>query len=329
MADEDKKIVYYLAYGSNLSAETFLGKRGIHPLSSINVVVPSLRLRFDLPGIPYAEPCFANSGPRENHDQALPARLHAASPITPPEKLEDGLASNDDYHKDRWHKGMVGVVYGLTPSDYAHVIATEGAGASYEDVVVPCHPLDPLDSTVPDDPTTPPIQAHTLFAPSNAKPSPGGRVQRPDPSYAQASARYLKLITDGAAEHGLPADYREYLAQLRPYTITTTGQRIGSAIFLGLWMPIVMGMFQLISRVVDADGRAPAWAQKLAEMVFAACWASYDNVFKPVFGDGERTIGQDEDEQRMAAASRERRRCRAPVRPRIVLRESQKTSLVS
>ncbi|KAI7198557.1 hypothetical protein KC316_g11445 [Hortaea werneckii] len=64
-ATSKKESVLYLAYGSNLSNETFRGNRGIKPLSQINVQVPSLRLTFDLPGIPYAEPCFANSGSRD------------------------------------------------------------------------------------------------------------------------------------------------------------------------------------------------------------------------------------------------------------------------
>jgi hypothetical protein len=37
----------YLAYGSNLSNETFRGNRGIKPLSQVNVQVPSLRLTLD------------------------------------------------------------------------------------------------------------------------------------------------------------------------------------------------------------------------------------------------------------------------------------------
>ena len=57
----NEKTVLYLAYGSNLSAETFKGNRGIRPLSAVNVHVPSLNLTFDLAGIPYIEPCFANT----------------------------------------------------------------------------------------------------------------------------------------------------------------------------------------------------------------------------------------------------------------------------
>jgi hypothetical protein len=191
--------ILYLAYGSNLCAETFKGKRGIRPLSAVNVHVPSLDLTFDLPGIPYAEPCFANT------------RYHL-----PPSN------SDSDYHKDRWHKGLIGVVYEVTPEDYRTIIATEGGGASYQDVIVPCFPLPAGIKIVDPTPSGAPFDVHTLLSPSST-----GRNQRPDPSYAQASARYLKLITDGAEEHELPSEYKAYLYNIRPYTITTVRQKIG------------------------------------------------------------------------------------------------------
>src|SRR5271154_3155403 len=56
----ESQTVLYLGYGSNLGAETFRGKRNIKPLSQVNVVVPELSLTFDLPGIPYSEPCIGN-----------------------------------------------------------------------------------------------------------------------------------------------------------------------------------------------------------------------------------------------------------------------------
>lgn len=52
--------VLYLGHDSNMSAETFMGVRRTRPLFQVNVSVPALRLTFDLPGVPYREPCFAN-----------------------------------------------------------------------------------------------------------------------------------------------------------------------------------------------------------------------------------------------------------------------------
>ena len=230
-------------------------------------------MTFDLPGIPYTEPCFANTARRDTT---------STNPV-----------AAEDYHKDRWKKGLVGVVYEVTPSDYAHIIATEGGGTTYNDILVTCYPLEAGSQDVPEHPTTTPFKAHTLFAPP---PTPGdkGRFDRPDPSYAQASARYLKLITDGAQEHDFPAEYTEYLDNLRPYTITMTRQRIGQAALLSLWAPFILLVFALQRIFQDKKtGRNPPWLMALLKGIFKAVWQSYDDFFKKRFGDGERTIGDD------------------------------------
>lgn len=284
-AEEKGKTVLYLAYGSNLCSETFRGVRGIKPLSQINVVVPSLRLTFDLPGIPYTEPCFANTAQRDP-DSTSPVR-------------------GSDYHKDRWHKGLVGVVYEVTPTDYAHIIATEGGGASYQDILVDCHPLPDLD-TVPELPTTASFKAHTLFAPATEPTAQTGtnitsRFTRPDPSYAQPSARYLKLITDGAAELSFPTEYQTYLNDIRPYTITSKRQVVGKTLFLSVWMPFITLLFSLNAKFQDKDGKSPKWLANFAATLFFSMWVSYDGVFKRAFGDGERAETDDRPDPRECA----------------------------
>lgn len=277
-AHEKGKTVLYLAYGSNLCKETFRGVRGIKPISQVNVLVPSLRLTFDLAGIPYTEPCFANSALR------TPDALNS----------DNNAMEGADYHKDRWHKGLVGVVYEVTLSDYAHIIATEGGGASYKDILVDCYVL-PTSDTVPSTPTTHPFKAHTLFAPRLKDDNTPNlnHVVRPDPSYAQPSARYLKLITDGATECDLPAEYQNYLRDIRPYTITSRRQAVGKALFAAIWVPFIMFAFSLNRKFQDKRGRSPAWLSRLLALIFAGIWLSYDAVFKKVFGDGERTVGDE------------------------------------
>ncbi|OAG00342.1 gliotoxin biosynthesis protein GliK [Paraphaeosphaeria sporulosa] len=266
-ASEKGKTILYLAYGSNLCKETFREKRGIKPLSQINVLVPSLRLTFDLPGVPYIEPCFGNSAMRE------------------PDAMQDPDAmDSEDYHKDRWKKGLVGCVYEVTPSDYAQIIATEGGGAGYQDILVDCYPL-PDGDTVPEKPTTQRFLAHTLFAP------PEKSHARPDPSYAQPSARYLNLITTGAAELSLPREYQLYLNEIRPYTITTKKQQMGKVLFASIWLPFLQLLFALNAQFQDDKGRSPPWLAQLAALLFLGIWRCYDGAFKKVFGDGERTKG--------------------------------------
>lgn len=310
--------VLYLAYGSNLCKETFRGNRGIKPLSQINVQVPSLRLTFDLPGIAYLEPCFANSGTRDPENDR-PSSVAAGEISDEKSPLLARRRDEGQYRKNGWHKGLIGVVYEVTAKDYAHIIATEGGGSSYHDVLVDCHPFETADPTkpVPQNPTLPPFKAHTLFAPAtppgeDPPPKEGGRFSRPDPSYAQPSARYLKLITDGADELDLPYEYQDYLHSLRPYTVSNAKQRIGQFVFLSIWLPIVAMIFAMGKIFVDDKGRQPPWMREFSGAVFKGSWASYDSFFKPMFGDGERTIADggddcgDEREAKVAAKRIER-----------------------
>ena len=272
--------------------ETFLGRRGIRPLSSINVLVPGLRMTFDLPGVPYAEPCFANSARRDQKKEVENKQSHKVISEATPLLGDD--KPRKEYRKDSWKKGLVGVVYEVTASDYARIIATEGGGSSYNDVLIDCHALSADQSEeVPWVPESSAFKAHTLFAPGSDydedPPKDGGRIRRPDPSYAQPSARYLKLITDGAKERKLPDEYQDYLDNLQPYTMTTQKQRLGAWIFHSTWMPFIVFIFAIATKFSDEKGFSPPWVTMLKNFVFKAVWASYDGFFKGLFGDGERT----------------------------------------
>ena len=296
--DAQTDTVLYLAYGSNLCAETFRGKRGIKPLSEVNILAPNLLLTFDLPGIPYVEPCFANvlqkNHPKE--EQVVPPQNEERQPLL-------GAEKHPSYRKEEWKKGLVGVVYEVTRKDYATIIATEGGGNSYQDILVDCYALTDTP-TVPDTPNTPVFKAHTLCAPtssaekkgrSSSSSSSGIRLERPDPSYAQPSARYLNLLTTGADEHDLPSEYRAYLHRLRPFTITQIRQRVGRFVFIALWGPALMTVLAGHRVFADQNGRSPRWFAKVGEVLFTAVWTSYDVMFKRIFGDGERTATAETD----------------------------------
>jgi hypothetical protein len=221
------------------------------------------------------------------------------------------------YHKRQWYRPLVGVVYEVTLADYAKIIATEGGGRGYRDGVIDCYPFpedyDPSDP-VPYQPSTTPFKARTLLSPvaddarlkmqslKSGDPSllsHGPKLSwwytvclhfRPDPDYAQPSARYLGLIKTGAEEHDLPKTYREYLAQIRTYRVTTTRQKIGKGIFLALWLPWVLLTLALSKIFAGSDGRSPQWLVALSNVLFSGMWNSYDCFFAKVFGDGERTL---------------------------------------
>lgn len=87
--EEQEKTVLYLAYGSNLSAEVFRGRRGIKPISQVNVYAPELSLTFDLAGIPYFEPCFAGTQYR-NPPLAMKMITVGTTPRDGTENLQNG-----------------------------------------------------------------------------------------------------------------------------------------------------------------------------------------------------------------------------------------------
>ena len=165
-------------------------------------------------------------------------------PKIPGNPLDPQLPDLPPHHlsQRKWDGGLIGVVYELTEEDYETVIRTEGGGMSYKDVLVACLPIPPTKISVPEKPPIPeiprPFLAHTLYCPyipvDKLPDDPEHRgwwyklllpQQRPVPDGAQASARYLKLIKDGAAEHDLPHEYQAWLHSLQPYTVTTTGQK--------------------------------------------------------------------------------------------------------
>ncbi|KAL9627114.1 MAG: hypothetical protein Q9164_007699, partial [Protoblastenia rupestris] len=250
--DNQPDTVLYLAYGSNLCAETFQGKRGVRPISAINVVVPELVMTFDLPGIPYAEPCFANTKYRQP-PSTPPSSTSEKSPLL--STTSPTLNHTRKNHNPHWPKGLVGVVYEVSLTDYARIIATEGGGASYTDILITCHPLPSGTTHVPPYPSTPPFKAHTLYSPvyppGKAPPGASSKISRPDPDYAQPSVRYLKLINDGAGEHAFPSEYKDYLLSIQPYTMTNDKQRLGGWIFRMTWWPIISSVFRLNAMFAD------------------------------------------------------------------------------
>ncbi|KAL7628826.1 hypothetical protein AAE478_000341 [Parahypoxylon ruwenzoriense] len=349
--DNTSSTVLYLAYGSNLSAETFLGVRGIRPISRANVSAPSLDLAFDLPGLPYWEPCFANATARKLPKPPLPipgnppgnpplpllllTAFISPTPIPsmilslrpakkparnnkteglPPTALLPSLPPRGP----TWSKGLYGVVYEVTREDYATIIRTEGGGTAYRDVQVPCLALPP-SLHIPEKPPLPelpkPFLAHTLFAPHLPQLPPDNDhgdnddddddkhgwlaklllpTRRLDPDYAQPSARYLKLIRDGARENCLPDDYQAYLTRLQPYTITTWRQEVGHWLLLLAALPFFLFILGLSSLLADKDGAVPRWLAVSSTVSINLMWMAYDGFFKPWFGDGERTIEEDD-----------------------------------
>ncbi|KAI0125867.1 hypothetical protein BJ170DRAFT_451390 [Xylariales sp. AK1849] len=299
--------VLYLAYGSNLCANTFLGVRGIRPISSINVSAPAFDLTFDLAGLPYQEPCFANTAPRRIPKLPIPGDPTKPPIELPPPGYNEGILFPAlPGRGPTWSKGLYGVVYEVTKEDFSTIVKTEGGGASYKDVQTLCIALPPA-IRIPEKPPIPdlkPFLAHTLYAPRLPVDPPTDKwwqklltpVRRPEADYAQPSLRYLRLIKDGAAEHYLPQEYQNYLERLESYTITQKRQEVGKWLFMLLWAPMFTFFIGSSRLFADKDGKIPTWLAASMAVMINLAWLSYDGIFKKHFGDGERTMEEDDDE---------------------------------
>ena len=63
-----------------------------------------------------------------------------------------------------------------------------------------------------------------------------------------------------------------------------------------IWLPLITAVFGLNSTFSDENGKAPAWLVAVTGAIFQGMWTSYDGVFFKLFGDGERSGDEDEDE---------------------------------
>lgn len=149
---------WYLAYGSNLSASAFLDRRGIRPLSTEIVLVKGIELVFNNPGVPYAEPRFAN------------CRLaHNPSRNFEPNTSWDGLGS------------LLGVAYLVTAEDFGKILKTEGGGTSYQPLLVSAVVISSEGMQ-----TTQVKDVYTLL------------TQNTRARVGEASLRYMNLLRSGA-----------------------------------------------------------------------------------------------------------------------------------
>ncbi len=64
---------------------------------------------------------------------------------------------------------------------------------------------------------------------------------------------------------------------------------MGMLLFLVRWGPAFVIIIAISSLVTGEGGRVPLWFALTMGAFFNLIWMCYDVVFKPIFGDGERT----------------------------------------
>ena len=153
------------------AASTFLKRRGIKPLHSLVVHVPTLELVFDLAAFPYFEPRMANV-------RAISTPVARSTP--------DFLHQWDDPAAPNEPRGLIGVAYYITMEDLARVYASEGGGSSYDLIDVECWSI-PKEGDLDEKPNKVISKVLIVNKRTRVRSVPG-----------QASFRYLNILRKGA-----------------------------------------------------------------------------------------------------------------------------------
>ena len=167
--------LWYFAYGSNMSTAKFTGSRGIQPLDAARVYLPGWALTFEIPGLPYSEPAFCSIRPVD-------------------ETLELGVPD------------VTGSAYLITDRQYKSVIASEGGGTAYTDILVDARPVGVEDASK----TGKSLQVRTL-GPAMTRCPPA----RPSQRYMVCMAFFLMYISGTACS-------------VTPYRATTLKQGLSA-----------------------------------------------------------------------------------------------------
>lgn len=104
---------WYFAYGSNMKSSV-MANRGIVPLQTKTVVVPTHCLTFDIFGIPYHEPSFAS--------------------IAELAQVDKGQQFNDSAGPATMIPPVHGVAYLLSHKDFHSLVISEGGGVAYDEI---------------------------------------------------------------------------------------------------------------------------------------------------------------------------------------------------
>jgi gliotoxin/aspirochlorine biosynthesis gamma-glutamylcyclotransferase len=174
---------------------------------------------------------------------------------------------------------VIGRAYLLTPRQYVMVIASEGGGIAYREATVEAEFVGADGGRRKDSGGIPTMITARTFV---------SVLQRlPDP---RPSKRYMDLITTGAAEGRLPPEYQRYLNKLPYYNAPTHGfRRIGAALFLMIWIPIMTLMERITKMTVDkdGDGSAPLAVVRMVRACVVAMWWWHDHIHAPIWGRGD------------------------------------------
>ncbi|KAI8811777.1 hypothetical protein BJ742DRAFT_795458 [Cladochytrium replicatum] len=273
MENQQKNLVYYLAYGSNMTSKVLTGRRKVRPVESFPVTVPGYLLAFSIIGWPYLEPCYASVMPCPNrylsYEKAL--EVHEMCKFGGPFEYD---STNPEKSLP---PVLSGVAHHITEEDWQQIVRTEG-GFGQDDVEFGYRSIEV--TCVKSSGET--ITARTLIS----RDASTSRCMQP-------TRRYLDLLIDGAKEHKLPESYIEYLQKLEAYLPPKTLKtRLARWIFVGPMLPLMIPVALIAMIWIGLLKKPPP---KILVHVFsmlnnlARSW--HDRVVSRVFGSGYYSPG--------------------------------------
>ncbi|KAF7176340.1 hypothetical protein CNMCM7691_002265 [Aspergillus felis] len=251
--DQDR-LVWYLAYGSNLASKTFREDRQMSPQAAAAVGVPGWRLTMSSAGFPYREPAFASI-------EEIP-----------------GLPSSEkpENEKDR-EVALCGTAYLITWAQWIQIIASEGGGIAYEQAVLSAQPIRKADRQRWGET----IRVWTLVSTLERFPE------------ARPSARYMGLIVDGAQAAEIPRSYIEHIQRKYPcyQPKLEPWARIGAALFLAFWTPLLT-LLSILTRATartgpGENGHVPDGVRALVRFAMYCMWWVHDVLWAGIWGRGD------------------------------------------
>ncbi|KAJ3124017.1 hypothetical protein HK098_001448 [Nowakowskiella sp. JEL0407] len=270
-----EELVWYFAFGSNMSEKTLTGRRRIKPFESKAAYTTKFYLSFDFIGLPFLEPSFASiiPVPTEPITREVAEKLHNATKF--------GLDFNFDPENPTacLPPTLHGVAHLVTRLDFEKILASEGGQG---------HDLDrgyePMQLAV----TT--YDGETLIT-KTLKGRPGSIKSK-----LQPSKRYMNILITGSRQHNLKPEYIEYLESLHVYDPAklSLSEKTGRVIFFVGLVPMIavaFGAFTLnaLWKIVARTHKSSKLVAVVIQSTFIYARYLHDYIIEPIFGSGDHT----------------------------------------
>ncbi|KAF0984703.1 hypothetical protein FDP41_000602 [Naegleria fowleri] len=248
-----QQVVWYFAYGANMSSKVLIGRRKVKPMESYPCYVEGYDLVFNMKGLPYFEPAFASIEKRQGW------RMH-------------------------------GVVHKITREQMDHIRRTEGGNGhdmddfGYREITVQATIYQPWftenDTNAATSYGTPNMYFQTVDAIALQGP--------PDINDANPSARYLNILRSGAKEYGIAKEWQDHLNNtLQEYKSAGAAKTFGKFSFVLIILPLfILPLIMIVlSHVVKVQ--TPYFVTRMFKHLGSLVWWVHDNIWSKLFGSGK------------------------------------------